>query len=423
MTGWTRCSPVEAVYPKGELMATDKPAEQLQSQENIYGAHRPYVSVRFQAGDMDFAFQWILGGTHNGGCEIGEAFYAASRMADGDPESWVNEWLALARRVEKRANQSLQDGHIISARSALFRAANYYRAILSAMNPLKPEYLKIGHKCRTLFGQAAGLLDPPMEYVEIAFEQTMLPGYFRPAPGGEKNKTLIMIGGGETITEELYFFIGPEACERGYNFLSTDIPGQGLMPAQGQVFRPDTEAPLGAVVDYALSRPEVDPNTLAMYGISGGGYYVPRAATHDGRIKAIALNSAVTDGYELWQSMDFSQDPSGIADWDAFKLATFGVTAWRYGLDPANIAGLSEVNQGHVYDPAEIVCPALVLIGDGEYANQEIKRQQKEFLDGISSTEKKFIVTKQDEGAASHCTGVNRSLMSALVFDWLDEVF
>ena len=100
----------------------------------------------------------------------------------------------------------------------------------------------------------------------------------------------------------MFFFIGPETIRRGYNFLTLDIPGQGLLPAEGQYFRPDTEVPLRKVVDYALSRQEVDPERLAMYGISGGGYYVPRAAAFDKRIRAIILNSAVVDGYELFQS-------------------------------------------------------------------------------------------------------------------------
>jgi len=117
----------------------------------------------------------------------------------------------------------------------------------------------------------------------------------------------------------MFFFIGPETIRRGYNFLTVDIPGQGLLPAEGQFFRPDTEVPLRKVVDYALSRQEVDPERLAMYGISGGGYYVPRAAAFDKRIRAIILNSAVVDGYELFQSMDFSQAPEEIQDWNPFN--------------------------------------------------------------------------------------------------------
>ena len=86
-----------------------------------------------------------------------------------------------------------------------------------------------------------------------------------------------MIGGGETFTEDLYYHIAPAAIRRGYNFMTVDMPGQGDLPFQGVYFRPDFETPMKAVVDYALSRPDVDPARLAAYGISAGGYIVPRA--------------------------------------------------------------------------------------------------------------------------------------------------
>lgn len=398
--------------------------EQMQEQEKVYGAHRSYVKSYFQQTDMDFAFQWILGSTINGGCEIGEAFYAASQMQDGDSQTWGDAWLELAQSVEEKAQAYMNKQHFISARGAYLRAANYYRAIMIAMNPEKPEFKQSGEKTRACFQQAGKLFTPQIEYIELPFEGTVLPGYFiRANSNVTKNKTLIMIGGGETIAEDLYYYIAPEAIKRGYNFLTADIPGQGLTPYAGQYFKPETEKSLKIVVDYALSRSEVDPEKLFMYGISGGGYYVPRAATFDKRIKAIVVNSAVIDGYKLFQSMDFSsQTPEEILQWSPFKLATFGVTAWRYGLKPSNIKGLAEVNRGHVYDPAKITCPALSLIGEGEYSNPGIKKQQLEFINNVANDKKELIVTHVSEGAAEHCLGKNRSLMSEIVFNWLDEL-
>lgn len=43
-------------------------------------------------------------------------------------------------------------------------------------------------------------------------------------------------------------------------------------------FRPDWEKVITPVVDYALTRKEVDPQRIAIQGISQGGYWVPRAA-------------------------------------------------------------------------------------------------------------------------------------------------
>ena len=48
--------------------------------------------------------------------------------------------------------------------------------------------------------------------------------------------------------------------------------------AQGLVLRPDWEAVITPVVDYALTRPDVDPARIALIGLSLGGYLAPRAA-------------------------------------------------------------------------------------------------------------------------------------------------
>jgi len=66
-----------------------------------FDAHATAFSYFFDDGDMDFHFgNLVLGSTVNHGAEIGEAFYAASRIKDGDAAGWQDEWYKLARRVE-----------------------------------------------------------------------------------------------------------------------------------------------------------------------------------------------------------------------------------------------------------------------------------------------------------------------------------
>ena len=61
------------------------------------------------------------------------------------------------------------------------------------------------------------------------------------------------------------------------------------------------------MVDYALSRPEVDHERLAVYGMSGGGGFVPQAAMHDPRLKAIVMNACVVDARPLFATMPVVQ--------------------------------------------------------------------------------------------------------------------
>ena len=394
--------------------------------KQVFDAHEASGRYHFQDPDMDFTFGSLaLGATVNHGCEIGEAFRTAAHIKDGDAASWQEEWAKTARLVATRGEQSLAGGHRVSARDQLQRASYYYRVALLAMLPADPRLKEYAGKSRSLLKKAGALFEPPLEYFEIPFEGTVLPGFFRKAAAGTKPvKTLIMIGGGETFAEDLFFYIAPQAYERGYNFMTVDLPGQGLLPLAGKTFRPDMQVPLKAVVDYALGRPEVDRERLAVYGYSGGGGFVPQAAVHDARIKAIVMNACVVDARPLFATMPVVKaTPKEIASWSSFHGNTVKLVCWRWGVPLDQPAGLVAANQGFRFDPAKVAVPALVVVGEGEYQSAEVKRQQQLCLDNLPNPRKKLVVTPASEGAANHCVMENRSLMSQVVFDWLDEVF
>ncbi|WP_187170453.1 alpha/beta hydrolase family protein [Salidesulfovibrio onnuriiensis] len=392
--------------------------------EKDFDAHGMSFSYRFKDSDMDFHFgNLVLGAAVNHGVGIGEAFYAASRIEDGDAAGWHEQWCGLARRVEARGEKALSGGHEVSAREQFLRAAYYYRISLLGMLPDNPELLRRGRRCRTLMKKAGQLFDPPVEYIEIPFEGTVLPGYFRPAlADGGPRKTLLMIGGGETFAEDLYFYIARQAFERGYNFMTVDLPGQGLLPAEGKVFRTDTYVPMKAVADYALGRQEVDPERFAAYGISGGGLFVPQAAQHDPRIRAIAMNSAVVDAHPIFAAMPVAgADESEMASWTSFHANVVRSICWRYGVDTP--AGLVGANRGNTFDPHQVGVPALIIVGENDYASDEVKRQQALAMEGFPNPRKKMVVTPADEGATNHCVMENRALVGQVLFDWLDGVF
>jgi pimeloyl-ACP methyl ester carboxylesterase len=387
-----------------------------------FDAHKPASKLHFDDSEMDFALVLIVGATMNHGCEIGEAFYTAAQIEEGDAASWQAEWIKMAQRVQARGEQCLADGHTVSARSQFMRACGYFRGALVSMMPDDSRFKETAGKARSLMKRAGQLMDPPLEYFEIPFEDTAMPGYFRAASSSRTpTKTLMMIGGGETFAEDLVFYIAREAHERGYNFLTVDMPGQGLLPAEGYAFRPDMYVPLMKVVDYALTRPEVDPDQLAAFGMSGGGGFVPQTAQYDKRIKAIAMSSAVVDAEKLWATMPIATATQDVvATWSSFKQNTIKVIAWRWGVDMDDIPGLVEANRGFSFNPAKVTCPALIVIGEGEYNDEEVARQQKECMDGLPNLNKKMVITPADEGASNHCLLENRSVMSQVLFDWLD---
>jgi len=249
-----------------------------------------------------------------------------------------------------------------------------------------------------------------------------LPGYFWAAPGKGPHKTLLMIGGGETFAEDLYYYIAPQAHARGYNFATVDLPGQGLLPLQGIVFRTDTNVPMLAVVDHLLGHPDVDPKRFAVYGFSGGGLFAPQAAMHDPRIKAVAMNAAVVDAHALFATMPAAlATAEDMASWSTFHAEVVKGICWRYGAPQDQPTKLIEANKGNTFDPARITAPALIIVGEGEYKSQEVQRQQKIALNAFPSTWKTMLITPANEGASNHCAMENRGLVGQALFDWLDE--
>jgi len=392
-----------------------------------FDMHAPYVRYHFTDTDMDFTFGSVaLGAISNGGAETGEVFYTAGNIKDGDVASWQEEWIKTAGRVEARGRESLAEGHTISARDQLLRAANYYRFGLLGMMPDDPHLRTTAGKSRDLVREAGKLFDPPLEYVELPFEGTKLPGYFRKAAAdGKPRKTLLMLGGGETFAEDLVFYIMPRAIERGYNFMTLDLPGQGLMPLEGKTFRPAMNPSIEKAVDYLVARGDVDKSRLAAFGISGGGGFAPQAAEHDPRIKAVVMSSCVVDAEPLFASMTpvVTATPEKIATFSSFHANTVKLVAWRWGVSMDNVPALVAANKGFSFDPTKVNVPALSVVGEGEYQNAETKRQQAVCLEKLANPNKKLVVTPLNEGASNHVLMENRGLMSQVVFDWLDGVF
>lgn len=397
------------------------------------GMHGRKVVYHFRQPAMDFFFQWILGASTNGASTVGECFSTAAKIRDGDPQSWANNWNELAKKIQDRAETSLQNEQIISAREAFFRAAVYYRSCSTFLNPFdKQRYFTYIQEARRCFNKAISLLDFPCKAFRIPYLNGNLPGYFfKPDESDQKRKTLIMIGGGDTIVEDLYFYIVPAGIRRDYNVLIVDLPGQGTLPFEGLPWMAESEKPMEKVVDFLLRQSGVDPEGIVAFGISGGGYLVPRAVTVEKRIKAICACSMILSWEKLWTVNTKLGDLAKIENTflfsllKLFKKRDFRITSglletykWRWGVK--SLKELIEVSKEMTLNPAEITCPTLILIGESEYTLEYSRYCQDHSLEKIVNSQKRLIITPEDEGAGGHALGTNLALMSQLVFDWFD---
>jgi pimeloyl-ACP methyl ester carboxylesterase len=337
---------------------------------------------------------------------------------------------ALAARVETEAAKALEKGHKVSAREAYLRAYTYYRTATLCLRVADPRFRTTWQTMRSCFRKAAALFEPSIKPVEIPYEENALPAYFMRAGGDERRPTVIVIGGGETFCEELYFWGGAGAVSRGYNALLVDMPGQGATPFEGMHHRYDVEVPMGAVLDYLEGHTAVDTGRVGAYGVSLGGYIVLRSVSHEERIKACAVSTPLVDWHRtLLDAMPpiLRNAPRPLFN-TVMKFGNlFSKTQliayekffeWQVGAK--DYADAMEKFRPWKVDVSRISCPVLCMLGTGE---QETFKKQTYACYAALRSPKALRIFTEEEGADAHSQANNQKLAHQVVFDFFDETF
>ena len=124
----------------------------------VQGYSRSTTHV-FQYGHFEFQLLRWLSQTTYSGAEIAECLATASKIKDGDIESWLTEWRSLAERVEQIGHDCRARGHRVSAREALLRATTYYEASFFFAEDNDPRKLELYRRQRDAFQAAGALFD------------------------------------------------------------------------------------------------------------------------------------------------------------------------------------------------------------------------------------------------------------------------
>jgi predicted alpha/beta-fold hydrolase len=379
-----------------------------------------------------------LGYVYYGGADISECMTTARRITDGDFESWYTEWYRTAERVYAEAEASRAAGHSVSARQGYLRSSNYFRtsSIVLFGTPVDPRLVEAFDRQTEAFRKAASLFSLPVEFIQIPYEDTTMPGYFyRVDDTRAPRQTLIVTGGYDGTVEEAYFAIAAAGLRRGYNCLCFDGPGQGgMLIKQQRYFRPDWENVVRPVVDYALRRPEIDPKRIALYGGSWGGYLAPRAATGEHRIAACIADPGQFDMIMAFKRrlplpkevLDQLPDVDPAVLQPIFDHVMSNPTSawpfkrglWVHGVD--TLFDLLHIyTQYSLVDVAQqITCPTLVCQAESD----PVAALAPQLYEALTCP-KRFVLFTNEEGAGEHCEAGARSLFDQRAFDWLDAIF
>lgn len=380
----------------------------------------------------------VVGAAGYGGSDVGECLAAARRVRGVDPDGWHDAWRALADDTRSLARQAETAGQRDTARLAYLRSSSYYRTagVMLMASPPNARLVACNRDQTDAFRAAARLMALPAEIVEIPFEGADLPGYFFcAAADGEPRATVILVGGYDGTSEELYFFNGAAALARGYNVLAVDGPGQGAALLQrGLTMRADWEAVVSVLVDYLCSRSDVAPDRIALIGLSLGAHLAPRAASAEHRVAACVADCG---GFDLFEDA-LARMPAplarGLRDRRVWaRVVLRGVLAvlarkptagWalRRGMLVHGVRSpLAYIESLRAFSLAgraqQISCPTWVCNAEDD----EIGASAPQLVEALTC-DTTFVQFTTAEGAGDHCEQGARTLYHAQSFGWLDEL-
>ncbi|MEO7033122.1 MAG: alpha/beta fold hydrolase [Gemmatimonadaceae bacterium] len=390
--------------------------------------------------DQTFHFEILraLGVARYGGSDAAEVLAIIDKLEAGNFESWYRAWVTLAERVEASISATSQP---VSVRDAMFRAATYYRAADFFLHgdPDDPRIDALWAKQRACFDRAISLLPIPGERVTLRADGFSIPCiFYRASLEAAPRPTVIICSGFDGSQEELMHTCGFAALERGYNVLTYEGPGQPTVRREQNVgFIYDWERALKPVVDYAVTRPEVDAKQLASIGISMGGYLAARAAAFEPRLAATILIDGVA---EMFSNFSFGMPREMVAMLDSeasrdkFDALVAKMTAptdmklrwardqasWSFNSKSAwqlmNVARKMTVADlgGKIRHPV-LVCDAA---RDHFFGDQPAR-----VMEILGATATHYVFADDELGASEHCHVGASIEMNHRVFDWLAGVF
>jgi 2,6-dihydroxypseudooxynicotine hydrolase len=216
-------------------------------------------------------------------------------------DEWCSAWSARAAVHEKMGRDALARKHFLTAGECLQRAGVYYH-FASFLFVHDVAQMKAAHKKQIECRQAAlPHLRPPGERVEIPYEGKKLAGILRKPAGVDHPAVVVMAVGLDSTKEETDAYEAPFLA-RGLATLVFEGPGQGEAQYDFAI-RGDYEVPVKAVLDFVATRRDLDSARIGMWGVSLGGYYAPRAAAFDKRIKACIALGGPFDWGAAWDGL------------------------------------------------------------------------------------------------------------------------
>jgi dienelactone hydrolase len=264
---------------------------------------------------------------------------------------------------------------------------------------------------RRCFELAIELRRVPLERFDVGSPDGPLPGFLLPANARSRGRepAMIFLAGFDVTKEFLYMIMRDTLARRGIACVVVDTPGVGEpLRLRNVASRPDYEVPVGAVVDALERHPRIDPDRIGVMGISLGGYYAPRAAAYEKRLRCCVAWGAILDYGATWQARWAKRSNTVSVPW--FQLP------WVMGTQTMEDA----LERVHAWSLVEVLpsleAPFLIVHGDDD--RQISSEDAVRAFDLAASRDKELKIYTRETGGASHCQIDEPDPAREFIADW-----
>lgn len=336
---------------------------------------------------------------------------AATLGDDAGTEAFFTSWMALADRLRAQGDAAAAAGHGLTASGKYARSLAYYmtaeRMQARDFEPRKQAYQSLLAVRDRMFESG----DIPCEAIEIPYEGSSLPALFLPAEGQGPHPVIIFCNGLDSIKEMIYLVNRDAFARRGLSLLMIDQPGVGgALRLNGLTAVHDSERWVSAAIDYLETRPDVDADRIGIVGWSLGGYYAPRAACYEPRLKLCAAWGANHD----WGAL---QHRRAAREGDRPVPHYWEHVAWVWG-EPSGEALLANCDRitlrGHLHN---MRIPFLVTHGAND-RQIPVAYAQESYDEAVDSPDRELKIFGPEDGGIEHTGADNIEPIRSYIADW-----
>jgi esterase FrsA len=292
-----------------------------------------------------------------------EAVFRSLPNLDAIP--WAAAWTRLAEPWEQKAAELEKQRKTQDAMKAYQMASLYYSiGKFPVLNhPAKQASYR---KSVENYLKAAKYFDPPLERITIPFEGKELIGYLRKPKGIARPPIVIHTGGIDVYSEDWNL---QDYLDAGLATFRTDMPGSGECPFW---YTPDADRVYPPMIDYLLSRKDLDGKRMGFIGHSAGGNWGSKMAYLERQRLRAAVNWGGPVHYSYQEAWAQEMMKDNLYFWpilDSFVYASHSsdVNEWI-----SKAPAMSLKTQGLLDKPS---CPMLAVNGalDGWVSVEDTK--------------------------------------------------